>query len=125
MSIFFEKVVLAGGKGSVTLNNRIALAPLTRGRSLNDTAGDDWHVKYYRQRSSAGLVITEASAISPNGFGWHQSPSIYTPEHAAGWKKVTDAVHEEGGKIFIQLWHMGRQTHSSLKGLQPVSHETS
>jgi len=75
---------------------------------------NDMMVEYYTQRASAGLVITEATAISEEAFGWANAPMISTPEHAAAWKKVTDAVHAKGGKIFLQLWHLGRQSHSSF-----------
>jgi N-ethylmaleimide reductase len=71
-------------------------------------------VEYYKQRSNAGLILTEATAISQEGSGWPNAPHIYLPEHVTGWKKVTDAVHEVGSVIYCQLWNMGRQTHSSF-----------
>jgi N-ethylmaleimide reductase len=77
--------------------------------------------EYYRQRSSAGLLISEATAISDTGFGWDGAPGIYNAEHVAGWKTVTDTVHSAGGVIYCQLWHMGRQTLSDFFGIQPVS----
>ncbi len=101
--------------GAYTLKNRIVMAPLTRMRATPGTLSpNDLNVEYYHQRASAGLIITEASQISPIGMGYPLTPGIYTNEQVAGWKKVTDAVHAEGGKIFIQLWHVGRVSHSSL-----------
>ena len=106
--------------GDLTLKNRIALAPMTRCRSGEDGVPKVWNADYYQQRASAGLLITEGVIISEQGNGWAWAPKIYLPEHVAGWKKVTDAVHEKDGKIFVQLWHMGRVTHSSYHGLAPV-----
>ncbi|WP_163714588.1 alkene reductase [Mangrovibacterium lignilyticum] len=101
--------------GDYTLKNRVVMAPLTRMRANpSDLAPTDLNVEYYRQRSSAGLIVTEASQISPLGMGYPLTPGIYSPAQVAGWKKVTDAVHAEEGNIFIQLWHVGRVSHSSL-----------
>ncbi len=100
--------------GAYTLENRIVMAPLTRMRADADLAPTDLNVEYYRQRSSAGLIITEASQISKLGQGYPMTPGIYSDKQIAGWKKVTDAVHKEGGRIFIQLWHVGRISHSSF-----------
>ena len=105
---------------TLTLKNRVALAPLTRART-EDQVPKSWMVDYYVQRASAGLLITEATSISEQGTGWPCVPGIYTPEHVEGWKLVTDAVHAKGGVIFLQAWHMGRVTHSSYYGLQPIS----
>src|SRR4051794_1347709 len=107
-SILFNEVKLASGKG-MALKNRLVMAPLTRGRAgKEEIMGNEHQVKYYAQRASAGLIITEASTISEQGKGWNGAGTIYRPDHAQGWKKVTDAVHAKDGKIFIQLWHMGR-----------------
>jgi len=105
---------LALGEG-VTLKNRIALAPLTRGRSDPVTrVPTEINEIYYEQRAGAGLIITEATAVSDQGHGWYGAPALYNEEQAAGWKKVVDRVHAKDGKIFLQLWHMGRQGHSSF-----------
>jgi N-ethylmaleimide reductase len=91
------------------------MAPLTRSRCDPGTdVPNDLMVEYYTQRASAGLIISEGTQISDEGSGWANAPSIYTAEHVAGWKKVVDSVHAKGGKIFLQLWHMGRQAHLSF-----------
>ncbi len=97
--------------GGLSLNNRIIMAPLTRGRAGDSRIPNDLMVEYYAQRADAGLIITEATAISAQGYGWAGAPGIYTDEMEAGWKRVTDAVHKRGGKIVLQLWHMGRLSH--------------
>lgn len=101
--------------GALDLKNRVVMAPLTRNRA-DDETGEvlDRHVEYYSQRAGAGLIITEGTQISPEGKGYIQTPGIHTPEQAAAWRKVTDAVHAKGGKIAVQLWHVGRITHDSL-----------
>lgn len=102
--------------GDFTLRNRIALPPLTRSRSTQP--GDipnDLMATYYRQRATAGFMVTEGSQIEPQGQGYAWTPGIYNAEQVAGWRKVTDAVHEEGGVIFCQLWHVGRVSHTSLQ----------
>lgn len=107
---------------SLITKNRIAMAPMTRSRT--DQPGDvpnDMMATYYRQRASAGLIITEGAPVSAVGRGYSMTPGIYTPEHIEGWKKVTHAVHQEGGKIAIQLWHVGRRSHSSISGCQPLA----
>jgi N-ethylmaleimide reductase len=91
------------------------MAPLTRNRATRQTP-HDLHVEYYRQRASAGLILTEATQIRPDGQGYFDTPGIHSPEQVAAWKQVTDAVHAEGGRIVVQLWHVGR---ISLKRLQP------
>ncbi len=101
--------------GDITLNNRIIMAPLTRSRADNPgKVPTDLIAEYYRQRATAGLIISEGSQISPMGVGYVNTPGIYSDEQVEGWKKVTEAVHKEGGKIFIQLWHVGRLTHPYL-----------
>ncbi|ASJ71441.1 alkene reductase [Granulosicoccus antarcticus] len=110
--------------GDLHLANRLVMAPLTRNRA--DVDGDvphKLHETYYAQRASAGLIITEATQISPEGKGYYRTPGIYSEAQVAGWKRVTDAVHAKGGKIFAQLWHVGRVSHTSLQidGQAPVA----
>lgn len=100
--------------GSINLKNRIIMAPLTRNRAGEHGVPQDINVKYYEQRASAGLIVTEATPISAMGHGYPALPGIYTEEQVAGWKKITDAVHAKGGKIVLQLWHVGRISHPSL-----------
>jgi N-ethylmaleimide reductase len=107
--------------GAIHAPNRILMAPLTRGRSTREHVPTDLMIDYYRQRASAGLIITEATGISREGLGWPYAPGLWTDEQVEAWKPVTDAVHEAGGRIAAQLWHMGRIVHSSLGGGQPVS----
>ncbi|MBC6991320.1 alkene reductase [Hymenobacter sp. BT491] len=98
--------------GALTLPNRLAMAPMTRSRATNPgNVPTDSIIEYYVQRASAGLIITEGSQVSPQGVGYINTPGIYSDEQVAGWKKVTDAVHAAGGRIFIQLWHVGRVSH--------------
>lgn len=99
--------------GAYTLANRVVMAPLTRMRANADLAPYDLTATYYAQRASAGLIITEASQISQQGQGYPATPAIYSAAQIEGWKKVNDAVHAENGHIFIQLWHVGRISHSS------------
>src|ERR1700712_30714 len=94
--------------GAIEAPNRILMAPLTRGRSTRDHVPTDAMVEYYTQRAGAGLLITEATGISQQGLGWPYAPGIWSDEQVAGWKKVTDSVHKAGGRIVLQLWHMGR-----------------
>lgn len=107
--------------GDILAPNRILLAPLTRARSDRAGLANPLMADYYAQRASAGLLITEATAISREGHGWPNGPGLYTPEQVASWKQVTDAVHAKGGRIIAQFWHMGRVAHSANTGLQPVS----
>ncbi|HEY9109473.1 MAG TPA: alkene reductase [Roseateles sp.] len=118
MPTLFDSVRL----GDIQLANRVVMAPLTRNRAKNQTPGD-LHVEYYRQRAGAGLLITEATQIRPDGQGYFDTPGIHSPEQVAAWKQVTDAVHAEGGKIVVQLWHVGRISVNSLQpgGQAPVS----
>jgi N-ethylmaleimide reductase len=92
------------------------MSPMTRGRAQPDGTPVDLMGEYYKQRSSAGLIVTEATSISPGGCGWLGVPGIYTDSHVAGWKRVTDAVHGNGGRIFLQLWHTGRVSHPDFQG---------
>jgi N-ethylmaleimide reductase len=96
--------------GAIEVPHRIIMAPLTRARST-DRIPNDLMAQYYVQRSSAALIISEATAISEQGYGWHGAPGIYTQEQVRGWRAITDAVHSAGGRMFLQLWHMGRTSH--------------
>ena len=100
--------------GDLHLANRIAMAPLTRNRAP-DAIPTPLMATYYTQRASAGLLITEATAISPQGQGYADVPGLYGTEQLDGWKRVTSAVHAEGGKIVVQLWHVGRVSHTDLQ----------
>jgi N-ethylmaleimide reductase len=111
MTTLFDPLTL----GAVTLPNRIVMAPMTRSRSTQPgDVPNAMMADYYAQRASAGLIITEATQISQQGKGYSFTPGIYSPEQVAGWKLVTDAVHVAGGRIFLQLWHVGRMSHSSF-----------
>ncbi|MDD1622951.1 MAG: alkene reductase [Methylococcaceae bacterium] len=101
--------------GDWRLANRIVMAPLTRCRVANDGVPGPLQALYYAQRASAGLLITEATNISPQGRGYAFTPGIFNAEQVAGWRHVTDAVHEKQGKIVCQLWHVGRYSHPSLQ----------
>lgn len=94
--------------GDLTLPNRIVMAPLTRQRSGVTRVPNELMVEYYTQRAGAGLILTEATAIDPMGVGYADTPGIWNQEQVDGWKKVTEAVHQKGGRIFLQLWHVGR-----------------
>jgi N-ethylmaleimide reductase len=109
--------------GPATLTNRMVMAPMTRGRAAPDGTPTDIMPTYYAQRATAGLIVTEATSISTQGRGWVNAPGIYTDAHVEGWKPVTQAVHDKGGKIFLQLWHMGRVSHPDFQegGALPVA----
>ncbi len=110
--------------GSLELKNRIVLPPLTRSRSTQPgNIPNDLMADYYAQRASAGFMVTEGVQIEPRGQGYAWTPGIFTAEQIEGWRKVTDSVHREGGKIFCQLWHVGRVSHNSLQpdGQAPVA----
>eukprot|EP01060_Flectonema_neradi_P025687 TRINITY_DN3449_c0_g2_i1.p1 TRINITY_DN3449_c0_g2~~TRINITY_DN3449_c0_g2_i1.p1 ORF type:complete len:373 (+),score=88.67 TRINITY_DN3449_c0_g2_i1:52-1170(+) len=108
--------------GEMNLKNRVVMAPLTRSRTNNEgKVPNDLNVEYYTQRATAGLIITEGTHVSPIATGWVDAPGIYTQEQVEGWKKVIKSIHEAGGKVFCQLWHQGRQTHSDFHGQTPVS----
>ncbi len=96
------------------LANRVAMAPMTRGRAGPERCPNDVMADYYTQRASVGLIITEATTISEQANGWNQSPGIYTDEMTEGWKRVSHAVHRADGRLFMQLWHCGRASHSSF-----------
>ncbi len=107
--------------GAIHSPNRILMAPLTRGRATRDAVPTELMVEYYTQRASAGVIISEATGISREGLGWPFAPGLWTDEQVEAWKPVTDSVHAAGGRIIAQMWHMGRQVHSSVIGGQPVS----
>ncbi len=117
MPSLFDPITL----GAVEAPNRIIMAPLTRGRADRDAVPTDIMVEYYTQRASAGLIISEATGISREGLGWPFAPGLWTDAQVAAWKPVTDSVHAADGRIVAQLWHMGRQGHSSVYETQPVS----
>ena len=109
--------------GDMELKNRVIMAPMTRNRANNEhNAPTDLHAEYYKQRASAGLIISEGAQISYQARGYINTAGIHLPEQIEGWKKVTDAVHEENGKIFVQLWHVGRISHPDFhNGEKPVA----
>ncbi|ATU94201.1 alkene reductase [Phyllobacterium zundukense] len=109
--------------GSLTLSNRIIMAPLTRNRAGPGFVPGDLTAEYYGQRASAGLLISEATQISQQGQGYQDTPGIYSQAQIEGWRKVTSAVHAKGGRIFVQLWHVGRVSHIDLQenGAAPVA----
>ncbi len=102
--------------GPYPLSNRIVMAPLTRNRAGAGQVPLPMHATYYSQRASAGLIITEATHVDPQGIGYPNTPGIHTPAQIAAWRQVTDAVHQQGGRIFVQLWHVGRVSHPSFHG---------
>lgn len=108
---------------NISLKNRIVMPPMTRSRSAKGEVATDLMAEYYVQRSTAGLIISEGTQISRQGQGYAWTPGIYSAEQIAGWKKVTEAVHQKDGKIFAQLWHVGRISHTSLQkdGQPPVA----
>ncbi|PSW21857.1 alkene reductase [Photobacterium sanctipauli] len=108
--------------GQFSINNRIAMAPMTRSRTTQPgDVPNDMMATYYGQRATAGLIITEGAPISAVGRGYSLTPGIYTQAHIDGWKKTTQAIHDKGGKVFIQLWHVGRRSHESITGEEIVS----
>jgi 2,4-dienoyl-CoA reductase-like NADH-dependent reductase (Old Yellow Enzyme family) len=107
--------------GSIELPNRIVMAPLTRARAGVEAVPNELMAAYYAQRAGAGLIISEATGIIREGLGWPGAPGLWNDAQVEGWRRVTDAVHQHGGRIVAQLWHMGRLVHPSVSGLQPVS----
>lgn len=93
------------------LGNRVVMAPMTRARAGEDRVPNDRMASYYAQRASAGLIVTEATVVSEQGIGWLESPGVYSDTQTEGWRRVVDAVHAKGGRIFLQLWHCGRASH--------------
>ncbi|QQP94858.1 alkene reductase [Lysobacter enzymogenes] len=109
--------------GALDLPNRIVMPPMTRSRAGRGEVATELMAQYYAQRAGAGLIVSEGTQISRQGQGYAWTPGIYTPEQIAGWRRVTDAVHAAGGRIFAQLWHVGRVSHVALQenGAAPVS----
>ena len=108
--------------GALTLKNRIVMAPLTRSRSGVERIPGPLVAQYYAQRASAGLILSEATSVTPLGVGYADTPGIWSDEQVEGWKLTTQAVHEAGGLIFMQLWHVGRISDPVfLDGQLPVS----
>ncbi len=111
------KLLSTAYSGSIHFSNRIFMAPLTRSRTDNpELAPTKFHVEYYRQRASAGLIISEGTNVSPIATGYVDVPGLWSKAQVEGWQKVTEAVHEEGGRIFTQLWHVGRISHPDFHG---------
>jgi N-ethylmaleimide reductase len=118
MNNIFSSITL----GNYQLSNRIFMAPLTRGRAVENGVPNKMMAKYYGQRASAGLIIAEATAVANKGLGWMNAPGIYNDEQQEGWRNIANAVHEKGGRIFVQLWHMGSIVHPDFHdGELPVS----
>src|SRR6266436_906280 len=120
MNTLFSSVKI----GPYQLSHRVVMAPLTRMRSDPGDIPSDLMVKYYSQRASKeGLIISEATPVSIRGYGYAGAPGIYSDRQIEGWRRVTDAVHAKGGRIFLQLWHVGRQSHTDLQpnGEPPVA----
>ncbi|WP_265587502.1 alkene reductase [Sphingomicrobium arenosum] len=117
MPDLFDPITL----GDIACPNRIVMAPLTRGRADKAGVHGPLAVEYYRQRAEAGLIISEATGISREGLGWPYAPGLWSDAQVDGWKPVTEAVHQAGGRIVAQLWHMGRLVHPDLGEGQPVS----
>ncbi|HEX8263685.1 MAG TPA: alkene reductase, partial [Allosphingosinicella sp.] len=115
MPTLFDPIQL----GATLCPNRIVMAPLTRGRATREHVPTELMATYYSQRAGAGLIISEATGISRQGLGWPYAPGIWNEAQRDGWKPVVEAVHEAGGRIFCQLWHMGRVVHPSFLGGQP------
>src|SRR5882762_3223784 len=107
----YETIVHAVRVGRYTLLNRLVMAPMTRSRAKLDGTPGDLAAEYYSQRAGVGLIVTEGTQPSDDGQGYLATPGIYSPAHVAGWKKVTAAVHDRGGHIFIQIMHAGRMSH--------------
>ena len=108
--------------GDLQLSNRIFMAPLTRCRASAGRVPNALMRDYYVQRASAGLILSEATAVAPGGVGYPDTPGIWSPEQVQGWKQITDAVHAAGGRMFLQLWHVGRISDPSfLDGALPVA----
>jgi N-ethylmaleimide reductase len=105
--------------GPYQLPNRIVMAPMTRQRADESGAPNDLVATYYKQRASAGLIVSECTKVSETATGYVGGPGLVTDEDVAGWRKVTDAVHAVGGRIYIQVWHAGRVSHSSMRGGEP------
>ncbi len=112
----FKTLFLPYRLGNIELNNRLVMAPMTRSRAVERNVPNPIAATYYAQRASAGLIVTEATQVSPQGVGYIRTPGIHSAEQVAGWTKITDAVHRADGKIFLQLWHVGRISHPDFHG---------
>jgi 2,4-dienoyl-CoA reductase-like NADH-dependent reductase (Old Yellow Enzyme family) len=117
MPTLFDPIQL----GDIAAKNRVLMSPLTRGRSTNEHVPTDIMIDYYRQRAGAGVIITEGTGVSRLGLGWPNAPGLWTDAQVEAWKPVTAAVHDAGGKIVAQIWHMGRLARPDVTGLQPLS----
>ncbi len=118
----FKPLFLPYQLGNIELNNRLVMAPMTRSRAFEDNVPNPIAATYYAQRASAGLIVTEATQVSPQGVGYIRTPGIHSGEQVAGWTRITEAVHRAGGKIFLQLWHVGRISHPDFHdGELPVA----
>src|ERR1700728_5071401 len=115
MTSLFDPIAL----GAIEAPNRILMAPLTRGRATRGHVPTPLMGQYYSQRASAGLIISEATGISQQGLGWPSAPGLWSEEQAIGWKPIVRAVHDAGGRIVAQLWHMGRLVHPDFLGAAP------
>ena len=107
--------------GALSLPSRLVMAPLTRARAGREAIPNALLAAYYAQRASAGLIISEATGISREGLGWPGAPGLWSDEQVQAWRQVTEAVHQHGGRIVAQLWHMGRLVHPDVSGMEPVS----
>src|SRR3954463_1065390 len=116
-----KKLFTPFSKGSLQLKNHLVMAPMTRSRAIGNVPNESM-ATYYAQRSGAGMIVTEGTSPSPEGLGYPRIPGIYSEAQVAGWKKVTDAVHQNGSKIFLQLMHTGRIAHVANipGGIQPI-----
>jgi len=112
----FKTLFLPYQLGDLELSNRLVMAPMTRSRAVEGNVPNPLAATYYAQRAAAGLIVTEATQVSPQGVGYIRTPGIHSAAQVAGWKTVTDAVHRAGGKIFLQLWHVGRISHPDFHG---------
>ena len=117
MPSLFDPITL----GTIEAPNRILMAPLTRTRATADHVPTELMIEYYRQRAGAGLIISEATGISREGLGWPNAPGLWTEAQTEAWKPVTEAVHQAGGRIVAQLWHMGRLSRPDTSGMQSIS----
>ena len=112
----FKPLFLPYQLGDIELSNRLVMAPMTRSRAVRRNVPNPLAATYYAQRASAGLIVTEATQVSPQGVGYIRTPGIHSAEQVVGWQRITDAVHSAGGKIFLQLWHVGRISHPDFHG---------
>jgi N-ethylmaleimide reductase len=112
----FKTLFLPYRLGDIELNNRLVMAPMTRSRAVERNVPNPIAATYYAQRASAGLIVTEATQVSPQGVGYIRTPGIHSAEQVAGWTRITEAVHHADGKIFLQLWHVGRISHPDFHG---------